>query len=102
MVQSWAEVMNLPGALSPYTVLEMGDHPSVAVLGMLLADQGANVIKVEPTTGDPHSWDARILRMEQGQAVRNGRPRYRRQPSQVPAIQRGRRYRELLLRREPL
>ena len=43
----------MPGALSPYTVLEMGDHPSAAVLGMLLADQGANVIKVEPTTGDP-------------------------------------------------
>ena len=43
----------MPGALSPYTVLEVGDHPSVAVLGMLLADQGANVIKVEPTTGDP-------------------------------------------------
>ena len=43
----------MPGALSPYTVLEMGDHPSAAVLGMLLADQGANVIKIEPTTGDP-------------------------------------------------
>ena len=43
----------MPGALSPYTVLEMGDHPSVAVLGMLLADQGANVIKVETATGDP-------------------------------------------------
>ena len=43
----------MPGALSPYTVLEMGDHPSVAVLGMLLADQGANVTKIEPTTGDP-------------------------------------------------
>ena len=50
----------------------------------------------------PPSWDARLLRVEQGQAVRNGRPRYRRQPSQVPAVRRGRRYRELLLRREPL
>ncbi len=43
----------MPGALSPYTVLEMGDHHCVAVLGMLLADQGANVIKIEPTSGDP-------------------------------------------------
>ena len=32
----------------------------------------------------PTSWDARILRMEQGQAVRHGRPRYRRQPESRP------------------
>ncbi len=43
----------MPGALSPYRIIELGDHPAVAVLGMLLADQGADVIKVEMPHGDP-------------------------------------------------
>ena len=43
----------MPGALSPYTVVEMGDHPCVSILGMLLADQGASVVKIEPPTGEP-------------------------------------------------
>ncbi len=43
----------MAGALSGYRVLEFGDHPAVAVLGMLLADQGADVVKVEPPEGDP-------------------------------------------------
>ena len=43
----------MAGALSGYRVLEFGDHPAVAVLGMLLADQGADVIKVESPDGDP-------------------------------------------------
>lgn len=43
----------MAGALSGYRVLEFGDHPAVAVLGMLLADQGADVVKVETAAGDP-------------------------------------------------
>ena len=43
----------MAGALSGYRVLEFGDHPTVAVLGMLLADQGADVVKVESPEGDP-------------------------------------------------
>ena len=43
----------MAGALSGYRVLELGDHPTVAVLGMLLADQGADVVKVESLEGDP-------------------------------------------------
>ena len=43
----------MAGALSGYRIIEFGDHPSVAVLGMLLADQGAEVVKVEPPEGDP-------------------------------------------------
>lgn len=43
----------MPGALSAYRIIEFGNHPAVAVLGMLLADQGARVVKVEPPEGDP-------------------------------------------------
>ena len=43
----------MPGALSNYRIVELGDHPTIAVLGMLLADQGADVVKVEPPGGDP-------------------------------------------------
>ncbi len=44
---------DLSGALSTYRIVECGDHPAVAVLGMLLADQGAEVVKVESPEGDP-------------------------------------------------
>ena len=43
----------MAGALSRYRILELGDRPAVAVLGMLLADQGADVVKVERPEGDP-------------------------------------------------
>ncbi len=43
----------MAGALSRYRILELGDQPALAVLGMLLADQGADVIKVESPRGDP-------------------------------------------------
>lgn len=43
----------LPAALSDYRILEFGEHPSAAVLGMLLADQGADVVKIETPDGDP-------------------------------------------------
>ena len=41
----------MSGALNGYRVLEFGDYIASQVLGMLLADQGAEVIKVEPSGG---------------------------------------------------
>ena len=43
----------MTGVLGAYRVVELGDGVASAVLGMLLADQGAEVVKVEPPTGDP-------------------------------------------------
>ncbi len=43
----------MASALSQYRIVEFGDHSAVAVLGMFLADQGADVIKIEPPEGDP-------------------------------------------------
>ena len=43
----------MPGALSAYRIIEFGNHPAGAVLGMLLADQDARVVKVETPDGDP-------------------------------------------------
>ena len=43
----------MPAALSDYRIIEFGDRPAAAVLGMLLADQGADVVKVETPDGDP-------------------------------------------------
>jgi crotonobetainyl-CoA:carnitine CoA-transferase CaiB-like acyl-CoA transferase len=43
----------LAGALEPYRILEFGGQVAGSVLGMLLADQGAEVVKIEPPGGDP-------------------------------------------------
>ncbi|MCH7802349.1 MAG: CoA transferase [Chloroflexi bacterium] len=43
----------MAGALEPYRILEFGGQVAGAVLGMLLADQGAEVVKIEPPDGDP-------------------------------------------------
>ncbi len=42
-----------PGALRGIRVIEFGQYIAGPLLGMLLADQGADVVKVEPPTGDP-------------------------------------------------
>lgn len=41
----------MSGALNGYRVLEFGDYIASQVLGMLLVDQGAEVIKIEPSGG---------------------------------------------------
>ncbi len=41
----------MSGALHGYRVLEFGDYIASQVLGMLLADQGAEIIKIEPPAG---------------------------------------------------
>ena len=43
----------LLGTLDTYKAIEFSRHPAGTILGMLLADQGATVIKVEPLHGDP-------------------------------------------------
>ena len=43
----------LLGTLDTYKAIEFSRHPAGMILGMLLADQGATVIKVEPLDGDP-------------------------------------------------
>lgn len=42
----------MAGALDGYRVLECGGYVASQVLGMLLADQGAEVVKLEPPGGD--------------------------------------------------
>jgi crotonobetainyl-CoA:carnitine CoA-transferase CaiB-like acyl-CoA transferase len=41
------------GALSDISVLEIGDHVSAPYCGKLFADYGADVVKLEPPSGDP-------------------------------------------------
>jgi len=41
------------GVLTGYKVVEFSHYPAGAILGMLLADQGADVHKIEPLEGDP-------------------------------------------------
>ena len=41
----------MTGVLEGYRVLEFGDYIAPQVLGMLLADQGAEVVKLEPPAG---------------------------------------------------
>ena len=42
----------MSGALDGFRVIEFGHHVAGQVLGMLLSDQGAEVIKFEPPEGD--------------------------------------------------
>jgi len=41
------------GVLAGYKVVEFSRYPAGSILGMLLADQGADVHKIEPLGGDP-------------------------------------------------
>jgi len=47
----------MTGALDGYRVVEFGHYIPGPYAGMLLADQGADVIKVEPPGGDPYRED---------------------------------------------
>jgi crotonobetainyl-CoA:carnitine CoA-transferase CaiB-like acyl-CoA transferase len=48
-----AQIDNLPSALGHVRVIELGEMPA-AYAGRLLADLGADVVKVEPPGGDPN------------------------------------------------
>jgi crotonobetainyl-CoA:carnitine CoA-transferase CaiB-like acyl-CoA transferase len=45
--------LSVAGSLAGLKVIEFGHYVAGPLLGMMLADQGADVIKVEPPTGDP-------------------------------------------------
>ena len=59
----------MEGILSDIRVLELGESPSVAFCGKLLADQGATVIKVESLNGDPLRDDPPFLQTSSGELI---------------------------------
>ena len=59
----------MEGILSDIRVLELGESPSVAFCGKLLADQGATVIKVESLNGDPLRYDPPFLQTSSGELI---------------------------------
>ena len=59
----------MEGILSDIRVLELGESPSVAFCGKLLADQGATVIKVESLNGDPLRYDPPFLQTSSGELL---------------------------------
>ena len=59
----------MEGILSDIRVLELGESPSVAFCGKLLADQGATVIKVESLNGDPLRYDSPFLQTSSGELI---------------------------------
>ena len=59
----------MEGILSDIRVLELGESPSVAFCGKLLADQGATVIKVESLNGAPLRYDPPFLQTSSGELI---------------------------------
>ena len=59
----------MEGILSDIRVLELGESPSVAFCGKLLADQGATVIKVEAPSGDPLRREPPLLKALSGELI---------------------------------
>ena len=67
------------GALRDIHVVEFGQYVPGPMLGMLLADQGAHVIKVERPGGDPARSEPAFATWNRGQAIcdpgpEDGRP----------------------------
>jgi crotonobetainyl-CoA:carnitine CoA-transferase CaiB-like acyl-CoA transferase len=56
------------GALASVRVLELS-HAAAAVTGRILADLGADVIKIEPSGGEPARWQAPAVRMPNGEQL---------------------------------
>ena len=59
----------MEGILSDIRVIELGESPSVAFCGKLLADQGATVIKVESLNGAPLRYDPPFLQTSSGELI---------------------------------
>ena len=59
----------MEGILSDIRVLELGESPSVAFCGKLLADQGATVIKVESLNGAPLRYAPPFLQTSSGELI---------------------------------
>src|SRR3982075_3942605 len=60
--------MSMPGPLEGVNVVELGVWVAGPAAGGILADWGADVIKIEPPTGDPARMFGRMLGIEDGQS----------------------------------
>jgi crotonobetainyl-CoA:carnitine CoA-transferase CaiB-like acyl-CoA transferase len=58
--------MSMPGPLEGVNVVELGVWVAGPAAGGILADWGADVIKIEPPTGDPARMFGRMLGIEDG------------------------------------
>jgi crotonobetainyl-CoA:carnitine CoA-transferase CaiB-like acyl-CoA transferase len=56
------------GALAGVRVLELG-HAAAAVTGRILADLGADVIKIERSGGEPARWQEPVVRLPNGERL---------------------------------
>ena len=59
----------MEGILSDIRVIELGESPSVAFCGKLLADQGATVIKVDSLNGARLRYDPPFLQTSSGELI---------------------------------
>ena len=60
----------MSGVLESYRVLEFGDYIASQMFGMLLADQGAEVVKVEPPEGSRLRGRCAVRGVESQQEIR--------------------------------
>ena len=67
----------MAGPVEGIKVVELGVWVAGPAAGGILADWGADVVKIEPPTGDPARMFGRMLGIEGGSrpAVRHGQPR---------------------------
>ena len=80
----------MAGALEHIRVIDFGQYIAGPLAGMLLADQGADVVRVDPP-GGPSVADAGQLNVEPGQAEHNPGPQAFRGRSYCPLPHRERR-----------
>lgn len=59
----------MPGILEGLKVIDMGHFVAVPAAGVLLADWGADVLKIEPLDGDAHRGDISLLLKRTGSQV---------------------------------
>ena len=79
----------ISGALQGIRVLDCGHYIPGPLLGMLLADQGADVIKMERPGGDPARREPAFATWNRGQAFPGAGLENRRRAGNRPATGRG-------------
>ena len=63
----------MPGPLEGIKVVELGVWVAAPAAGGILADWGADVIKIEPPAGDPARRFGRMMQIESGVGVASAR-----------------------------